>query len=528
MDLRTDKPLDSSGQGTMEAIFREATASILGKNGFRVLNLPADATPREIERQYKQLEMALGLEQTQDARPGFLRPPALSAESVQEARLRLRDAELRLVDEYFWFWSSGPGKDDPALLALAKGDDASATTLWEQPPNSPEEAAIQQHNLAVCYLLAALSREAADGGKNGDALTLCWGKSVQQWVSIFDDRLVHEYLIGRVRKIEDARLTPAFAARLHAAAAAVLLRVHGRLALEAGERGDFAAVERHRKLAGSYGCEEEVLNPALEEAVQPLAERTGHLCEDAKKEAQGNRQASPQIIDKLFEQAKGWLRSLDALAPEQSVARDHAHDEIGLAAQEICGGWIEHAQQFEKACEILTKAKSLVRSEGAKQEMERVLTIWREQAEQWALFGHCWFCQKAAPEIGAARKVNFHKRAGRIGAPPYDEGELLIPRCPACAALHKHHDEQIALRSIVMGVILGLIITSRLSAHGFGAFAAFVVLTFMCIGLAAALNDWVIKTQLPKGQRHADDFKSYPKVVEFLKAGWSLGKKPTS
>src|SRR2546421_7153005 len=90
---------------TAELLSQAARPDLYRINAFRVAQLHAGATPRELTRKLERIKMLakLGGPAQEPAGPLPLQP-APDLETMRAALERLRDPEVRLLDEFFWFW----------------------------------------------------------------------------------------------------------------------------------------------------------------------------------------------------------------------------------------------------------------------------------------------------------------------------------------------------------------------------------------------------------------------------------------
>lgn len=153
-------------------LLKTARPSVYKNNAFRITGLDVDASPPEIARQIQKLEMVhrLGLGEAEGVVGPFSSKQQHNLEAIEEARRRLNDPELRIVDEFFWFWPTrhgehqselwGPNRssDDPALQALRRDDIALAIRIWTDCQRNGSDGTAT-HNLAVLYHLQALEIE---------------------------------------------------------------------------------------------------------------------------------------------------------------------------------------------------------------------------------------------------------------------------------------------------------------------------------------------------------------------------------
>jgi hypothetical protein len=133
-----------------DLLLEKATPDLFRLNAFRITGLTADATPREISRQAKVLQMKAELEGTAFANASelpFDNPP--DVEAIRAAAHALQDTEQRFLHEIFWIW---PKTRQPAenLKLFAEFD-----------PGSEGADAIDLHNRAVTAAVRAIDLEFA-------------------------------------------------------------------------------------------------------------------------------------------------------------------------------------------------------------------------------------------------------------------------------------------------------------------------------------------------------------------------------
>ena len=143
----------------------QAHPDLYRKNTFRVLAVPVDASDRQISRQVQKLRMRASTgwdASNQSPDEDFVSAPPPESEAVQNALQRVRDPELRIVDEFFWFW---PGPADtaegPEILGeiLSRGDHQQANDILKQYDNGNKDDPVLCHNSAILAHALALEIE---------------------------------------------------------------------------------------------------------------------------------------------------------------------------------------------------------------------------------------------------------------------------------------------------------------------------------------------------------------------------------
>lgn len=114
-----------SHRGVRHRLFlTEAVPELVRVNAFRVTQLNATASRREITRRVEKDRRAVTLDVTEGVSDAFLPAPGgVDVDGLSVAR-RLQDSERRLVGEVLWFCAvNGAATDDPELAALRLVDD---------------------------------------------------------------------------------------------------------------------------------------------------------------------------------------------------------------------------------------------------------------------------------------------------------------------------------------------------------------------------------------------------------------------
>ncbi|MBM4092721.1 MAG: hypothetical protein FJ276_25425, partial [Planctomycetes bacterium] len=251
----------ASATDACDSLLEAATPELYRLNAFRVLELPTDATAREIARRADMLTM---IEKYGNGKPKGRGPlgltPSPDENALRAALQRLHDPERRLVDEFFWFWPAklGKGKTDPCLLALAAGDVQLAYDTWSCAEMNGSESNVSTHNIAVLTHALALdhelsSRETELSEKNLRQRDSAWTSAFQRWKELLEYEGFWSRLSARIRDFGDPRLTAGTARRFRRSLPVAILTINAQLAVQAAERGDKSEAERHVHIARTSG-----------------------------------------------------------------------------------------------------------------------------------------------------------------------------------------------------------------------------------------------------------------------------------
>jgi hypothetical protein len=382
-----------------ESLLQAAGVDLYRVNAFRLAQLPVSAPQRDITRRLDKLSMLAKLGTGADGPRGplMLTPPP-SLDTVRTAVERLRDPEVRLLDEFFWFWPEERSSEapDPALASLEHGDVAAARKHWLAAPHP-----VSQHNLAILAHLRALDLEwrvlAGDRPRPLEGFPArmrdqAWTEAWRHWKITLEAQEFWDHFRQRIRELNEPQLPESLADDFRRALPVALLGINAGLAVQWAERRLPREAERQRDLLRNSGLDSADADEALRRALRPVRERIKTLCETAA--AAGTHDNWQTAID-LF---KG-VSSL----PSRTVDRDNLLEDAGPA-----------------------------------------------------LYRMCWFCQRRASDPGSATAVPLHgrvqrSRSGGGESLHWDRRCVEVPRCWQCSQAHQQWDLHKALGTIPAG-----------------------------------------------------------------------------
>ena len=241
------------GSADCKTLIEMATPSLFRTNAFRITGLPVDASIREITKQADKLKILEELGGGENAqRSAFALTPPPNVDQIREALQKLRDPEKRVIDELFWFWPEEFGKSshDPAIQALAGGDQETALEIWMVKEACSTTGSTAMHNIAVLWNMVALEWEdyAVDQPIDDERIRKmesCWSEALKRWKHLESDESFWECVSKRLRQMDDARLTSGLVRRIRATLPLGLDKINALLALRYFQRGTMSLAQRH-------------------------------------------------------------------------------------------------------------------------------------------------------------------------------------------------------------------------------------------------------------------------------------------
>ncbi len=390
-----------------------ARPELYRRNLFRVLSLPVTATPADVRRRQKRLEMErkLGVAQSAATRSPLALEPAPTEEESRVALERLTDPEARLLDELFWFWPLD-GAGDPALQSLEQGRLEEARAAWGREAEAGGRGAVARHNLAVLDHLLVLDRELAPGALDGFGER--WTRALASWDAVSRADGFWERVRERIRELDDARLTGGTLRRLRATLPRAVLGINAALAFQAGARKDAATARRHVDLlraADRDGLADEALRASLE----PLRRQIKAVVEDARVRWKEAPHHGDRVVRELHERATALLATIDAVLPEADASRVGLHDLVSEALSDGAWAYADQASAWAEGAQLVRLARGVAASANQQGKQDGEI----ERLEKSAKDGNHW-CAPGYWELPAEVRGQLEGARARAQAGDWD------------------------------------------------------------------------------------------------------------
>jgi len=383
-------PLEFDPLETQEfaPLIETAGPLIYRNNGFRITGLPVNASERDIARHLKELSQLakFGLA----AGPKYVPLPLSPDENpVQSAIARLKDSELRLVDEFFWFWPpewNRPIEDD-LLAALADGDIDSAADILIQQENQDQRKKVATHNLAVLFHTAALDLEVESASRRLSDEDLkkrnvYWLQAFRYWKSLIDDEGFWKHFSSHIEQLEDPRFR---AEHIKGSLPLALTLIVAKLALAAAEKGAFTEANLYLHLILGSGIDRKIIAEAIVRVARPLRERIKALCDDAKNNADRDPAQADRVFDDLLKRSMPLIGIMGCLLNENTSASiqllEDACDEVASFINDELAPFANRTNEWGVCAHYLEKALSIAVSPFLREKIAESLNTVRQNAE---------------------------------------------------------------------------------------------------------------------------------------------------
>lgn len=433
-----------------DQLLEVATPYIYRRNLFRILNIPVDATPKNVQRQESRRKMQekLGIASVAPHNGPLALNPSPSEEDVRAAMERLNSPIDRLLDEIFWFWpTNGDAAKDDALKALETGDIKKATEIWAGLAKTSSEGHIATHNLAVLDHLVALDYEAklTTTGLSEDEqqkLEGLWRRGFGRWKDVITGEDFWSVVKDRVRDLNDTQLTTGFVRRARNTLPIALLLISAKIAYQAAERSDLANAGRHVKLLREVGFGDGLVDQAVREAIKPIRNRIKTAVDTARDRWTQKPQQGHHTVRELHNHSQEMLATIDAILPPDDPTRAGMHDTVAEAILEGQVAFGNKTNDWRECLKLVDLALEVAQGDAVRAHLTENRQILQKNAEAgngWCAAGYWDLPDEMIEALESARELcnagGFGKAIEALVALDPKIGKPLLQALAYCLSL---------------------------------------------------------------------------------------------
>ena len=240
-------------------LFQIAHPDLYERNPFNVLNLPVDATAKDIRRRKEDIEAAFdaGTEAAEFANilPGDETRKTPTRAEIDELFATLENPEKRIAYALFWFWQGpqeakprNPNRSIAGFLSMFEGNLEEAMRADGIPT-----PLLGRHNLAVFHHMKAMAAEKSLLGKAvqnavdpavANQLSSHWKSAIAGWNALANDPDAWHAVSDLVTALGDPRVDYRFARALRDQFAFAFDQINVELAIDFAKTGREADAKR--------------------------------------------------------------------------------------------------------------------------------------------------------------------------------------------------------------------------------------------------------------------------------------------
>lgn len=342
----------------LDVAWAGATPRLYRENPFRILGLPALASPRDVTKRVDELLLAqeLGLDSNNWA---FAPDPVPNQDKLRAASQLLKDPRPRLIAELFWFWPETypVAGEDKAIDHLARGESAEAVAEWAALRSAEHPAAL--HNLAVYHHLMAIEQEQVQPRLPEEDVAAWWRASLRYWQVMVGTDEVWQRIEQRVAAMADAQLPPEIVAPLRKNFLDLISGVNSSLALRFAELGDHEAAARHVVMLGEIQADASDVRRVLERGAAPVVQRIDVRIAECLRILAADPLAGLSAAKALIEHSVADIGVLNTLCGRESEFVAEICTRLGSAAIDAVVGFQRETSDNTACLPILIYLQTL-------------------------------------------------------------------------------------------------------------------------------------------------------------------------
>ena len=525
-------------------LLKTANPQLYRANGFRILGLSVNTTPRKVRRRMAEIKAAHEMDDlAAENQHTFALDPSPSHTCIRDAGNRLLDPMTRLLDELFWFWPIEPqaAAQDPALGALAGHDVPKAIRIWRDIASRGGPASVfAQRNQAVLHHMNALDLENAKlagrmrgNSSNGLNLNVEWDAALSGWTAVGKSPVLWREVLARAKRFEDSRLSSGFVRRLRLSFLEACEHIHGHLAYESARRSSLKETRRHVKRMHSIRPDDQGSHQMLLGRCEPICREIETRTAQAGKAIDREPQSGKKVAKRLLENSEEAFAALASLIGVTSPVYQNTASQYARMALNALIAFVNETDTSDvldllRAASKMASVDMLVaRFRENEATIKNRLKIEREEAERTRLSTMCWFCGENQGQSMYNVAIPMHgdvtqERSFSGVRYRWRHLDVDVPRCASCATAHrlKNQSGDGAWTGAILGALLGAFVGVAISEE--------VAILGGAAGLIGGAMVGAAKTQksMPAGIHSLGYRYQFPDVKKLQKDGWAFGKEP--
>ncbi len=531
-------------------LFKIAHPDLYERNPFNVLNLPVDATAKDIRRRKEDIEAAFdaGTEADEFANilPGDETRQMPTRSEVDELFAMLEDPEKRIAYALFWFWPEDLGNAEREVKRKLSRNPNGAfghhdvVAIWERdsrlPDSSTETQLLSRHNLAVFHHMMGLAYELElksillTNADTPDYVHDYWSSSIHWWNKIASEPDFWRYASELVSALDDPRVDYRFARSLRDQFAFAFDQINVELAIDFAKTGREADAKRQVEYMKLSQPDSDDVEGTFDDAFSGLLRQTEAIVNTAREEAQKNPKEGLKRADDILIQTDEPLRVSRIVFKKGARVRESIVSVIFAGVRSCLIAYGNATEDWKGCQDLLTKLKSL--AETTSQTMTvlkdtRIITENLNVQTERERLSYCWFCKKIKGNPSLAIEVPMYGDVqfdvASFGRVHFKSTSIKVPLCDDCKRKHDMEPTMKSLRWASILVPFGALIGSGLCAlqslsEWEGAAIAHGTFFGAIIGGVISL--------VPFMRYNPFRFEDFPPYAELVRKGYKQGKAP--
>ena len=539
-------------------LFKIAHPDLYERNPFNVLNLPVDATAKDIRRRKEDIEAAFdaGTEAAEFANilPGDETRKMPARSEVDELFATLEDPEKRIAYALFWFWPEDLGDAERETNRKRNRNPNGAfghneiVAVWEKDARLPDGSTttqfISRHNLSVFHHMMGLAYELElknippTDADTPDFVHGYWRSSIYWWNEIAGKPDFWRHVSELVSALDDPRVDFRFARSLRDQFAFAFDQINVELAIDFAKTDREADAKRQVEYMKLSQPDSDDVEGTFDDAFAGLLRQTEAIVKNACDEAQKSPKDGLKKANDILAQTDEQLRVSRIIFKKGARIRETIVSVIFAGVRSCLIDYGNATEDWDSCLELSSRMKPLAESTNQVMQLlkdTRILTENQKAKAEKEALSFCWYCKKEKADPNRSYIVTVSGNPQSFGSAGYhfDVHNIKIPRCGKCADSMKFREYML---SHPWPIWLALII---LVCAIVGSFSTIGTLEFTIAGVGFILFSYFVLSFQSwadgKGwwspnpfrdellRKFGPKFKDFPEYKAYKNAGWIDG-----
>ena len=530
-------------------LFKIAHPDLYARNPFNLLNLPIDATAKDIRRRQEDIDAAFEAGTEEEEFKYVLpldnrrKPPTQDA--VHEAFDALNDPEMRIAYSLFWFWPDEEGVGRGAQSSVSS-DIEHLSVQWNEKAKllpAGTERAKCRHNLAVYKHLSALDGERkmlalpSDNEPTQVVLAICeyWDRAISQWNLTVKDVDAWHIVADLVSSLNDPRLDYRFARSLRDQFAFAFDQINVDLAVAFAKAGRASDAKQQVKYMTRSQPDADDVEGTFDDAFAGLQKQVEAIVNAARDEANNNPKSGLAKVDEILVRTKEPVQISRIIFDKGAPIRESMITTIFSGVRNCLIAYGNATTDWDGCLSRISELKALAENDRQVALVagdERIIAGNKKVQDEERINEICWICkrEKGDPALSIVRPMYGEvKRESdysyRYSTPTRITWKSITVKIPLCRKCKEEHDSRPRRRFCRVASIL-LPLSSLIGAWCVydrepAAFSSEGIASGMIVGGIIGLL--IATFTLIKDDLQVDDFPPY---VQLKRDGYQDGEKP--
>ena len=435
-------------------LFKVAHPDLYERNPFNILNLPVDATAKDIRRRKEDIEAAFDAgteaELFRDMLPGDDRRKIPSRSEISNLFELLTDPETRIAFALFWFWPeslSDRRVDSSSQMATNSNRHFGHQTVvsnWGReaklPPGSTPTQSIAKHNFAVYHHMMGLAYEIelSRYGKNVVEtpvdVPFHWDAAIREWNGLADDMDFWHLVSILALKLNDPRIDNRFIWSLRDQFPFAFDQINTELAINYAKLGREDDSRRQIAYMKLSQPDTDDVEGSLDDAFGGLQRQVDAIVSSAKSETKKAPSEGLNLANILLENIDEPLRISRIVLNRGSRIRKSIVTTIFEGVRFCLTLYGQATKDWKTGLSATRQLKELAETPEQLFELDKDIEVYKTLVEKEESKSACIACGAQVKETVAYVPMHANVTVARDGdSVLFDKKKILVPLCAKCA-----------------------------------------------------------------------------------------------